>query len=170
VAFFGVAAAFFTLVKLGADQVAQFALNDAIVLMRVVNDLAADFDILLERLVAGVNHDAGEPLINAVFAQLKGIAVIQVNRDGDIREGDGCFDKFLKVDRVSVFPRAVGDLEHHGRFFLFAGFDDCLEQFHVVDVEGTEGVLALQSFREEVFGMGEGHRGESERVSELVGN
>ena len=28
--------------------------------------------------MAGVNHDAGEPLINAVLAQFKGVAVVQV--------------------------------------------------------------------------------------------
>jgi len=41
-----------------------------------------DFDILLERLVAGVNHHAGETLVNALLAQLERVAVIQMDGDG----------------------------------------------------------------------------------------
>jgi hypothetical protein len=43
---------------------------------------------------------------------------------------------------------AFGNLQHHGCFFFFAGFDDGLEQFHVVDVESAKRVFAFQGFRE----------------------
>jgi hypothetical protein len=80
--------------------------------------------------------------------------VVEVNGDRDVGEADGGFDEFLEVDRVGVLPGAFGDLEHDGGFFLFAGFDDGLEQFHVVDVEGAEGVFAAEGFGEKITGVG----------------
>ena len=119
--------------------------------------MLADLDVLLERLVAGVDHDAGEAFVDALLAQFEGVAVVEVDGDGDVGEADGGFDELLEVNRVGVLAGALGDLEHHGRLFLFAGFDDGLEQFHVVDVESAEGVFALERFGEQVFGMCQWH-------------
>jgi hypothetical protein len=63
-------------------------------------------------------------------------------------EADGGFDQLLQVDGIGILACAFGDLQHDGRFFLFASLDDGLQKFHVVDVEGAEGVLAFQGFGE----------------------
>ena len=89
--------------------------------------LLADLDVLLERLVAGVNHHAGEPFVNALLAQLEGVAVVQVDGDGDVGQADGGLDEFLEINRVGVLARALGNLEHQRRLFLFAGLDDGLD-------------------------------------------
>jgi hypothetical protein len=114
------------------------------VLVGVLDDLAGDFDVLLERLVGGVDHDAGEAFVDALLAQLEGVAVVEVDGDRDGGEADGRFDELLEVDRVGVGTRALGDLEDDRGLFLFAGLDDGLDEFHVVDVESTEGVFALE--------------------------
>jgi hypothetical protein len=44
----------------------------------------------------GVDHHAGEAFINAFLAQLEGIAVIEVDGDGDVGEADGGLDEFLR--------------------------------------------------------------------------
>ena len=142
---FGITAAFFAVVVLRADQHAEFAFDHAIMFVRVFDDLSADLDVLLERLVAGVDHHAGEAFIDAFLAEFEGIAVVEVDRNWDVGEADRGFDQFLEVNRVGVLPRAFGDLEHHGRFFLFAGLDDGLEQLHVVDVERAEAYLPLSA-------------------------
>ena len=88
----GSRAAFFAFVELGADQMAEFAFHGAIMLVGIIHDLFADFDVFLERFVAGVNHHAGKTLVNAVLAQFEGIAVIEVDGDGDRGQADGGFD------------------------------------------------------------------------------
>ena len=85
-------APFFALIKLCPDQAAQLAFHDGIMLVRVIHYLTTDLDVLLERIVAGVDHDAGEPLVHAVLAQLEGIPVVEVDRNGDIGQADRCFD------------------------------------------------------------------------------
>ena len=123
----GITAAFLAVVVLRADQHAEFAFDHAIVLVRVIHDLFADLHVLLERFVAGVNHHAGEPFVNALLAQLKRVAVVQMDGDGDVGKADRRFDQFLEIDRIGVLARALGNLEHHRRLFLFAGLDDGLD-------------------------------------------
>ena len=56
---------------------------------------------------------------------------------------------FFKISRMGVLARALGNLKHQRRFFLLAGLNDCLDEFHVVDVKRAKGVFALQRFREQ---------------------
>jgi len=58
--------------------------------------------------VGGVNHDAGESLVNALLAQFKGVAVVQVDGDGDVGKADRRFDELLEIDGVGVL---AGPLE-----------------------------------------------------------
>ena len=143
-------AAFLAFVELRADEMAEFGFHGAIVFVGVFHDLFGDFDVLLERLVAGVNHHAGETFVNALFAQLERVAVVQMDGDGDVGQADGGLDEFLEIDRVGVLARALGNLEHQRRLFLFARLDDGLDEFHVVHVERAEGVFALQRLRKQV--------------------
>jgi len=77
--------------------------------------------------------------------------VVQVHRDGNRRETDCRFDKFLEINRVGVITGAFGNLQHHRRFLFLAGLHDRLQKFHIVDVERAKGVLPLQSFCEQFF-------------------
>ena len=84
--------------------------------------------------------------------------MVEVDGDGDIGEADGGLDELLEINRVGVLARAFGNLEHDGRLFLFAGLNDGLEQFHVVDVKGPQRVFALQRLGEQFFGMCQWHK------------
>ncbi len=152
-----VMAAFFAFVELGADELAEFTFDDAIVFVGVVDDFLAELDVFVEGMVAAVDHDAGEAFVDAFLAEFVGIAVVEVDGDGDIGEADGGFDEFFEVDGVGILAGAFGDLEHDGRFFLFAGFDDGLEQFHIVHVEGSQGVFALEGLCKQVARVGQWH-------------
>ena len=125
--------------------------------VRVFDHFPADLDILLEGLVAGVNHDAGKSFINAVLAQLEGVPVIEVDGDRNIGEADGGLDELLQVNRVGILAGALGNLQHYRRLFLLAGLNDGLEQFHVVDVKRPQRVFALQRLGKQVFGMCQWH-------------
>ena len=117
-----------------------------------------DFDVFLKRLVAGVNHHAGEPFINALFAQFERVAVVQMDGNGDVGQADGRLDEFFEIDGVGVLARALGNLEDQRRLFLFARLDDGLNQLHVVDVKRAEGVFALQRFCKKFFCMCQWHK------------
>jgi hypothetical protein len=145
---FGVMAALLAFVELRADQVPEFAFDHAIVFVRVFDDFPADFDVLLKRFVAGVDHHAGEPLVDAVLAKLERIAVVEVNGDGDVGKADGRLDELIEIDGIGVLARSFRDLEHHRRLLLFASLDDGLQHFHIVDVESSQRVFPLERFGE----------------------
>jgi len=75
-----------------------------------------NLDVFVERLVAGVNHHAGKTFVNALFAQLEGVAVVQVDGDGDIGQADRRLDEFFEIDRVGILAGAFGDLEDQRAF------------------------------------------------------
>ena len=153
----GMRAAFLAFVELRADQMAQFGFDHTIVFVRVFHDFFGDFDVFLEGFVAGVNHHAGETFVDAFLAQFEGIAVVQVDRNGDGGQADGGLNEFLEINRVGVLARALGNLEHHRRLFLFARLDDGLKQFHVVDVERAQRVFAFQRLGKKFPGMCQWH-------------
>ena len=153
----GMRAAFLAFVELRADQMAEFGFHHAIVFVGVFHDFLGDFDVFLERLVAGVNHHAGETFVNALLAQFKRVAVVQMHGNGDGGQADGRLDEFFEINRIGVLARALGNLEHHRRLFLFARLDDGLKQFHVVDVERAQRVFALQRLRKKFSGVCQWH-------------
>ena len=63
-------------VVLDAGESAQLGLDDDTMVMRVLDDLAGDFDVLFEGLGGGIDHDGGKAAVNAGLARLK-------NRDHD---------------------------------------------------------------------------------------
>jgi hypothetical protein len=153
----GVTTAFFAFVKLRADQFAEFAFNHAVMFVGVIDDFFAEFGVLFERVMAAINHHAGEPFVDAFLAKFEGVAVVEVDGDGNGGEADGGFDEALEVNGIGVLAGALGDLEHDRGFFLFAGFNDGLEQFHVVDVESAERVFAFEGLGEQLFGVCQWH-------------
>jgi hypothetical protein len=164
----GITAAFFAFVVLRADKHAEFAFNDAVMFVRVFDNAFANFNVLFERLVRTIDHDAGEAVVDAFFAKLEGITVVQVNRDRDVGRADSGFDQFFEVNGMGVFACAAGDLQHDGRFFLLASFHDGLEKFHVVHVKRAERIFALEGFRKKIFGMCQWHIAYSRILSVAV--
>jgi hypothetical protein len=146
---FGVTAAFLAIVVLRANQHAEFAFHDTIVLVGVVHNLPANLHVFIERLVRSIDHHTGETFIDTFLAKLEGIAVVQVNGDGNVGKAHGCLDEFLKINRVGVLAGAFGNLEHYRRLLFFARLDYRLEQFHIVHVESPQGVFALERLGEQ---------------------
>lgn len=83
--------------------------------------------------------------------------MVEMDGDGDVREADGGLDELFQIDRVGIFAGAAGDLQHDRGFFLLAGLDDGLDEFHVVDVESAEGVFAFEGLGEQIFGVCQRH-------------
>ena len=76
--------------------------------------------------------------------------VVEVDGDGYVAQAHGGLDELLEVHGVGVIARALGDLQHQRGLLLFGGFHDGLDELHVVHVEGTQGVFALEGLGEQV--------------------
>src|SRR5262245_43517930 len=120
--FFGIATALLPLIKLCADEMPELAFNDTVVFVSVFNDMTADLDVFFERLVACIDHDTGESLIDAVFAQFKRVTVIQVHGNRYIGNTDRSLDQLLEVDGVCILAGPLGNLKHNWSLLLFARF------------------------------------------------
>ena len=72
--------------------------------------------------------------------------------DGDLGILDDCgLDQLDEIGVIGVGAGALGDLEDHGAVQLARCFRDTLDDFHVVDVEGADGITAVVGFREHFF-------------------
>ncbi len=132
-----------------AGQRAEFRLDDDTVVMCVLNDLLGDLDVLCERLGGSVDHNGGKAAVDAGLAGLEVGAVVQMQNDGDIGAANyGSLDQFDQIVVVRVGAGTLGNLEDNGSVLFLAGLSDALNDFHVVDVESTDGVAAVISFLE----------------------
>src|SRR6185437_2815125 len=84
-----VMAALLAFIKLGADQLAEFAFDNAIMFMSVIDDFFAKFCVFFEGIMAAIDHHAGKAFVDAFLAEFERIAMVQMDRDGDVGEADG---------------------------------------------------------------------------------
>ena len=134
---------------LDAGQRAELSFDDDAVVVRVLDDLLGDLDVLGKGLGGGVDHNGGEAAVDAALAGLKVGAVVQMQNDGDIGAANyGSLDQFDQIVVVRVGASTLGDLQDNGSVLFLAGFGDALNDFHVVDVESADGVAAVVSLLE----------------------
>ena len=63
---------------------AELSFDDDAVVVRVLDDLLGDLDVLCEGLGGSVDHDGGEAAVDAGLAGFEVGAVVQMQNDGDI--------------------------------------------------------------------------------------
>ena len=68
--------------------------------------------------------------------------------DGQTSLNDGGLHQLHQIGVVGIGPGALGDLENQRGIDLFSGLRNSLNDFHVVDVEGADGVAAIVGFLE----------------------
>src|SRR6266567_7310099 len=107
--------------------------------------------------MAAINHHTGKTFVDALLAEFKGISVVQMYCNRDIGETQRSLNELFQIYRIGVLPRAFGNLDHHGRLFLFTGLHNRLEEFHVVDVERADGVFAFERLVEQFSGVCQWH-------------
>ncbi len=131
-----------------------------------IDDLARQGDILLIGEVRAVDHDRREAVIDAGLGQIEGVAVVEVEGDGDglVRalgllhlpgHAHRPFGHVAEEGLVGVLPGAARDLEDDRRARLGAGRDDGLELFHIVEIVGRHRVPPGEGAPEHVVGVGE---------------
>ena len=90
-----------------------------------------------------VDHNGRKSAVDAGLAQLKRIAVIEVQADRKSRFDDRCLDKLHQVRMICVFSGARGNLKNQRRVFFLRRLGDSLDDFHVVDVKGADCISAF---------------------------
>ena len=138
---------------LGADvdrvfdtgQLAQLALDDYAALMRIFDDAARQLDIVPKRMLGTVDHDGGKAAVDAGFADFKILAVVEVDANRQIGVLNRGFNELHQINVLGVFSRAGRNLQDNRGFLFLGGLGDTLDDLHVVDVEGADGVAALVS-------------------------
>ena len=126
--------------------------------MGVLDHLFGALDVLSERLGGQVDHDGGEAVVDAGLAGLKAVAVVQVEHDGNLGALDhGGLHQLYQIGTVGVGAGALGYLKDHRCLLLTAGLGDALDDLHVVDVEGSDGVTAVIGLLEHLSGSDQCH-------------
>ncbi len=129
-----------------AGQLAEFAFDDDAVSVCIFNDFFREGDIVFERMFRAVDHDGSETAVDAVFAGFKVSAVVEVKGDGEIMIFQSCFYEMFQIRRFSVFAGTGRSLKDDRRVQFSSGLGNALDDFHVVDVECTDSIVAFIGF------------------------
>ena len=120
--------------------------------MSILNNLLRESDVVLEGLRGSVDHNGGETTVDAGLAELEGIAVIKVKSDRNLRILDNSsLNQLYKVGVVRISASSLGNLKNNRAVQLAGCFRDTLYNFHVVYVEGTDGVTTVVSLSKHFF-------------------
>ena len=120
--------------------------------MRVLNDLAGQRDVVLKGVMRTVDHDRGETAVDAGLADLEVCAVVEVEREVNTGILDRSLCQCNEVLMLCILSCACGNLQDNGGAQFFRRLGDRLDDLHVVDVECADGVTALVSLLEHLFG------------------
>ena len=126
-------------------------------IVSVFHDLLGDLDVFGKGFAGHIDHDGGEAAVDAALAELKAVAVVQMEADGQVGLDDGGLHQLHQIGMVGIGPGALGHLEDQGSFQLLGGLGDALDDFHVVDVEGADGVPSVVGFFEHFGGGNQCH-------------
>src|ERR1700730_384798 len=112
--------------------------------MRFVDDALGNGNVLLERFMAGVDHDrAVKPGSDTVVACFL-VAVIKVHgKDRFGKHSFGRADNRFEHALVSIFTSAFGKLNDEWRLALHIAAKQAEALFHVVNVVSADGELAV---------------------------
>ena len=142
---------------LDAGQGTQLGLHHHAVVVSIFHHLAGQGNVLGEGLGGGIDHHGGEAVLDAGLAQLKAVAVVQMQHNGQARLNNGGLHQLLQIGAVGIGARALGHLQDQGGLQLSGGLGNPLNDLHVVDVEGTDGVTAVVSLLEHFLGSNQWH-------------
>ena len=98
---------------LDTSQSSQLSLNNYAMCMCVLNNLLGQSDIVLEALRRSVDHDRCESAIDAALAELKAVAVIQMQSDRDLRIlSYSSLNQLYQIGVVGISSCSLGNLQN----------------------------------------------------------
>lgn len=72
--------------------------------------------------------------------------MVEVKGDGEIMIFQSCFYEMFQIRRFSVFAGTGRSLKDDRRVQFSSGLGNALDDFHVVDVECTDSIVAFIGF------------------------
>ena len=127
-----------------AGEHAEFAFYGYVKLMCVVHYLLGEGNVLLIRQVRAVDHHRREAVVDAAFAKLEAVAMVEMENDLGMLPaeflgiGHCALSHVAEQGAVGIVARTLGNLKDNGRFFLGSSLDDGLELLHVVEVKSRD--------------------------------
>ena len=112
----------------------------------ILHHLAGQGNVFGKGLGGSVDHHGGEAVVNAALADLKAVAVIQMQADGQAGLNDGGLHQLHQVGAVGIGAGALGHLQNQRCLQLRSRLRDALNDLHIVHVEGADGIAALIGF------------------------
>ena len=146
---------------LDAGQHTELALDGDIILVGIFHHLTGNLDILLVGQGAAVVHHAGEAHVDAAFAGLEAVAVVEMENNLGVGATqllgilNGTLGHVAQEGGVGIVAGTLADLQNDGTLGLDGGLDDGLHLLHVVEVEGGDGIAAIDGFLEHLAGIHE---------------
>ncbi len=134
---------------LNACENAELAFNGYVELMSVVNNFLGEGNVFLVGEVRTVDHNGREAVVDAGFAKLEAVTVVEVEADLGIFPAEflsvsnSTLSHVAQESSVGIVACAFRNLEDNGRFLFSRSLDDGLELFHVIEVKGRNGISAL---------------------------
>ena len=144
---------------LDTGEHAEFGLDGHVVLVRILDNLLGEGDVLLVREGGSIDHHGRETGVHAALAGLEAVTVIEVEADLGIGPAellgvsDGTLGHVAEKGGVGVVAGALGNLKDDRGLGLGSGLDDGLELLHVVEVESGDGVTAINGLGEHFAGV-----------------
>ena len=131
-------------IVLNACQSAQLAFYYGAVCVGILYNFLGQSNIVLIIVVRTVNHNGGETTVYAVLAQLKGIAMIQVQCHRNFRMLNHCsLYQLYQISMVCILSCASGYLQNNRSLVLCTSLCNPLYDLHVVYVKCADCVTAL---------------------------
>ena len=97
-----------------------------------------------------VDHDRSKSVVDAVLADVKIRAVVQMKNHRNLRMQLGSsLNQLHKINAVGILSGALGSLQNDRALQLCRCISDSLDNFHVVNVESADGVSAGICFLEQ---------------------
>ena len=138
-------------------QRAQLGLYHNAVVMGILHHLTGDGNILFKGLGGCVDHNGGKAVIDAGLAGFKGVAVIQMQADGKPRLNLCGLYQLNQIGAVGVGTGALGYLQDDRCVALSGSLGDALNDLHIVDVKGADGIAAVIGLFEHFGGCNNRH-------------
>ena len=132
-------------------QSSQFRFHHNTVGMSIFHNLSGDADVLFKRMLGTIDHDRRKSVVHTFLADIEIFAVVQMKGDIQSRIQDGCFHQLQKICRLGIFAGSGRHLQDQGRALLDGSVDDALNDFHIVNIKRTDGIIGFQCLGEHFF-------------------
>lgn len=146
---------------LNASEHAKLTLNGDIILVRIVNDLLGEGDILIIRERRAIDHDRREAHVYTILAELKAVAMVEVKNDLRmiaaklLSIGNSALSEVAEEGCIGIVARTLRNLKDNGRLELRRSCNDSLKLLKIVEVESRNSPTTVDSPLEHLTGVHE---------------